>query len=350
LAKGFVPRVRKVRGVDIDRTTSSADEPDETEQGQPSRSEHPIPPDRLGEPGYPSRADARGAALEANQKPVEATTETDDESSGSEADLNPVREAPRQAEQDGESLDGTSQTYGTESDGTSVVPDADQGEDGEQKPADTYVSPLEGMPSYGDFANLDQELEARAKGREIAKLYDGPASDRASNTDSKRDLSSPPELDEESIKEQIDPLAPDLDKTEGRKEPFQRTVRDKGDEWTDGVEGFDDLPTGEKLAEGDESERSKGENFRKTLHQGYGDAENGVKKYTSTASDFFNPHPTGHAETRVDSGPVAADVHHSGIDPGSTASSVLALGIVGAELLRWGRDKIKERRGNEGHG
>ena len=191
------------------------------------------------------------------------------------------------------------------------------------------------------FDNLADEFEARAKSR-------NPNNEQPPEGDGERD--SETRLDGESIRNLVDPFAPDLDKAEGRKNPFQRPVKDGGAGWTDGVDSLNDLPAGDELAEGDPDVRSTGKNFRRTLYQRYDDASDGLSKYTSTASDFFKPHPTGHAETRVDSGPMVADVNHPGIDPGSAASSLLALGIVGAELLRWSRDKIKREVRDEGHG
>lgn len=306
----------------IDRTSGGADEPD-ADKGKEEfkRPDHGPPP----------------------QNTAEAAAETAENGKGKDAPK-PSRETPEQPEQGTEPKDEDTPTKDRdESASKPEAADVQQKRDSDDhRPADanTSASPLERTPSYGGFANLVEEFDARAKSRELTGQYNA-ANDQPSE-DGKRDLDTP-ELDEESIKNQIDPFAPDLDKAEGHKELFQRTVRDKDTEWTEGVDSFDDLPTGEKLAEGDEGERSKGENFRKTLFQGYGDAEDGVKKYTSTASDFFGPRPTGHAETRVDSGPTVADAHHSGIDPESTASSLLALGIVGIELVRWAREKIKER-------
>lgn len=114
------------------------------------------------------------------------------------------------------------------------------------------------------------------------------------------------------------------------------------------MDQLEDLPTGEKLAEGDEGERSKGDKFRKTLHAGFGDAKKGVEQYTDLTADLFGPRPPGHAETRAGSGPTMADPRHSGVDAGSAASSLLALGIVGAELFRWGRGKIRDRETRDG--
>ncbi|TYB48691.1 hypothetical protein [Actinomadura chibensis] len=208
----------------------------------------------------------------------------------------------------------------------------------EQKPTETE-SPLERTPSNCGFANLAEELDARRASREAAQ-GNGATNEQPSET-GKPDKQTA-ELDDDAIKEQIDPFAPDLSKTEGRKETFERTVRDSDADWTEGVDRLEDIPTGETLSEGDDGERSKGDGFRKALYSGYGNAKKSVEQNADLAADLFGPRPSGHAETRADSGPRMADPHHSGVDAGTAASSLLALGIVGAELLRWGRGKIRD--------
>jgi hypothetical protein len=147
-----------------------------------------------------------------------------------------------------------------------------------------------------------------------------------------------------SLREHIDPVGAESSQKplEGGKAPFQRTIRNKDAPWTDGADTFDDLPTGEKLAEPDEDERSKADKFRTKGYEKAGDIQDGVQKSVNGFDKIFGPRPTGHAEIRADSGPTAVDAHHSTIDPGSAATALMALGIVGAELFRKSREKIKE--------
>jgi hypothetical protein len=146
-----------------------------------------------------------------------------------------------------------------------------------------------------------------------------------------------------SLREHIDPVGAESNQKplEGSKAPFERAVRDKDAPWTDGADTFDDLPTGEKLVEPDEDERSKADKFRRKGYEKAGDIQDGVQKGVNGFDKIFGPRPTGHAEVRADSGPTAVDAHHSTIDPGSAATALMALGIVGAELFRKGREKIK---------
>ncbi|WP_433179711.1 hypothetical protein [Actinoallomurus sp. CA-150999] len=336
----------------IDRTSGNADEPDNVDEGgdPPSQPEHRPPSDRSGEPGRPYSADAHRAAINASGKPVESAAEATDESNGAN-DGPSTAETAQEREQGSEGRGSPSRDGSKESDGTGAMPDSDHRQDDAHKPPDTgtHASPLEQKPSSGDFSNLAEELDARAKSRELSQQDNGAIKDSASASGPKHELASS-KLDDESIKKQIDPFAPDRDKAEGRKDSSQQAARDKDAEWTDGVDSFNDLPAGDKLADADDGEKPKGKNFRASLFEHYDDAEDAVKEYTSTTADFFGPRPTGHAETQVDSGPVASDAQHSGIDPGSAASSLLALGIVGTELFRWGREKIKERNDNEGYG
>ncbi|MCO6008285.1 hypothetical protein NE236_25230 [Actinoallomurus purpureus] len=226
---------------DVVQLTSGSDEPDVTGQGndQPTRPERP-PPKQPGDLGYSLSADSRRASTEANQKPAEPATEATVESSRFKDGLKPVQEAPQQGEQSGESRDNTPQKDRKESDSTMAATATDGGQDSEHKPSDAYAyaSPLEQKPSHGGFASLAEEFDARAESRETAQQYDNAASNRASEPGIKRDLASS-KLDEESIKDQVDPFVPNLDNAEGPKEPFRRTVRDTDTEWTDGVASFD---------------------------------------------------------------------------------------------------------------
>ncbi|MEV0402998.1 hypothetical protein [Actinoallomurus sp. NPDC050550] len=349
----------------IDRTSGgSADEPDGADQGneEPDQPEYQPSPGRPQEQVNPSRVDAGRAGMEASRRPVESTTETSDGSSGSKDAPKPVREAPRQNEQGGENRDDTPQKDRKESDATLGAADTGPGQDDEHKPPDAYASSLEQAPSYGGFANLGEEFEARAKSREAAEQYNNAANDRTVESDSKRDLASP-KLDEKSIREQIDPFAPDLDKVEGRKEPFQQTIRDNDAEWTEGVDRFDDLPPGEKLTERGEDEaesntdknvdqdkRSRREKLRDKLFEHGDDALDGTQEGVNAIGGIFDrPQPTGsHAIAKTDQPIIEASPH--GVDAGEAATALIAGAVVASKLYDWGREMVaRKRRDDDGN-
>jgi hypothetical protein len=328
--------------VGIDGMRGKSDEPDDADQGcdQAGQSERRTPADRLGEPGYPSCADARQAATESNQKPVNTAAETSSESSAAKGSPKTVKETPRQGEQDDETRESTSQEHIRDPEGTSAVSETKRGPVVEQKLVDIYVHPLKRMPSYGSFANLHEEFAARSASRELGQR-DHAANEKVlkSETGPGRDATT---LNEGSIKEQIDPFAPDAGEAEGHKDAFEPTARGKDAEWTEGIDSFNDLPTGEELAAPDDERMSKSDKFRQITYEEFGGLKDGAKEATGTIEKIFGPRPTGHPETRVDGGPTVVDANHFVIDAGSAASTVLAAGIVGAEVIRWGRGKIKE--------
>lgn len=182
-----------------DRTSGSIDEPGDTDQGgdKPSQPERRTPPDRPGEPGNTSRADSR-AAMEANQKPVEAAAESSESTAGPKTE----REILQQGEQGGGSRIETSEKDHKESDGTPRASDVGQAQDSEREPPSTYVSPLERMPSYGDFADLSEEFGARSKAREIAQQGNEFPKNRTSASDTNRNaaFAAPQESSEATAK------------------------------------------------------------------------------------------------------------------------------------------------------
>jgi hypothetical protein len=146
------------------------------------------------------------------------------------------------------------------------------------------------------------------------------------------------------LREHIDPVGAESSQQppEGRKEAFERTIRGKDAPWSDGVDTFDDLPTGEKLAEPDEEKRSPVDKFRVDVHKNFSTISSDASKIVDKATKILLPRPTGHAETRTDSGPVVIDAQHPGVDTGSAVSALLAVGIVGSEIARWGIRKIRK--------
>lgn len=192
------------------------------------------------------------------------------------------------------------------------------------------------IPSEGQVRSTD-ESDARPRSRENAQ-GSGTVNEQAPEIG--RSEAGSGKLEQESVKETIDPFVPDRSKAEGRKEEFQRTVTEGEANWTEGVDRVDDLPTGEALAEKDDG-RARRDRFRKTTYEKFDTIKDQVEGVTKTVERAFGPRPSGHSETRVQDGPVTAAPLQSGIDAGSAASSLLAAGIVGAEMVRWARGKVR---------
>lgn len=197
----------------VDRTSGSADESEDIHQ--PDGSVHRSPPDRPEDRSHPK---AGRAMTEASQKPVESGPAQPAEGSGDMDGPKPNR--------DGADESRESQRGGNEPGASTVGAETGRDDSAEGESSDGYVSPLERMPSYGGFATLDEEFAARAKSREIARQHNNALDENNAGPASGRE-SPPPKLDYKWIRDQIDPLAPDLGKVERHKEPLQRAVRDK---------------------------------------------------------------------------------------------------------------------------
>jgi hypothetical protein len=153
-----------------------------------------------------------------------------------------------------------------------------------------------------------------------------------------------PKLDQASIRNEIDPLGPTIEKAVGRKDSPWPPVAATDQEQAGSIDSFSDLPTGEKLAERDEESGSRADRFFRKVYGNFGDINDRVEKTSSKIGDLFDPPPTGQAETRANSGPFVVDAHHASIDPGSASSAVLAAGILAAEIFRRARHGTGERK------
>jgi hypothetical protein len=171
------------------------------------------------------------------------------------------------------------------------------------------------------------------------------APDAAAEEDEPRDIAV--KASGKPLREHIDPVGAETGQQplEGSKDPFERTVRDKDVPWTDGVDTFDDLPAGDKLAENDEDRTSKADRFRAKMYEKLDDIEDHSEKVTNAIDRVFGPRPPGHTEVRAANGPTVVDAHHADIDLGGAASTLLAVGIVGAEAVRKVHGKLKGQDG-----
>ncbi|MFB9835960.1 hypothetical protein [Actinoallomurus acaciae] len=254
--------------------------------------------------------------MEANQTAPEAATGTTDDRKPKDTPTT-AQESPGQRE------------LGTEGRGEQTPPENGETEttppDGADQKPDSPSDSFEQRPSYGNFANLAEEFEARAESKEQAEvsnsqLEESKPDDKPQSLDFK--------VDDESLHEHIDPVG--------------------ASEWSYGT-AENPNPTGDRLnssleEEEENAERSRAEKIRGAVGKNSEDLVDKAEKGVSNLESIFGPRPTGQAETRTNSGPQVADTPHSGVDPGSAASALLAAGIVGAELFHRAKTKIRGER------
>jgi hypothetical protein len=153
---------------------------------------------------------------------------------------------------------------------------------------------------------------------------------------------------DKTLREHIDPAGAGIGEVpEGNKEPLERTVRDKDAPWTEGVDRFDDLPTGEELVEpkpedeprdkASRAERARREAFRKSE-----DAADAAKKNVIIGRGAFERPPDGHPDVKVCPPVPSALDHirptHDGVSVENLVSNLLVLGILtGVAASRRGR-------------
>lgn len=329
-----------------DRTSVRTDEPDDRRQNEEQSTPENRPPrDRPGEPGYPSRAESRQGAMEANRKPLVASADTSGEGRPQNRPTPPQETGGRSDGRGEDRQDDTPQQAHKEADRTPTEgkPDASDaalrpGRDQKPTKDDPNLSLLERMPSAGDFANLAEEFDARAESRELAKQYN-TVSDQSLKADSRRELAIP-KLDDTSIRDRIVPVAADRDKAEEPKEPFQSNFGNENAEQPDDVESPEALASNEDLSE---EKKSRFDQFRAKAYEKLDDIKDDAEKTAKAIDRIFGPHPAGHAVTETGHTPSVVDNQHSGIDPGSAASALLAVGIVSAELVRKVHEKVRGR-------
>jgi hypothetical protein len=134
-----------------------------SDEGQPQPDRSP-PPDRPGELGAPSRAESRRVAKESGQTASDTSTGTADDRKPKDTPTTPQK-APGQRP---DTEDRGEQTLPENGESETAPPD-----DTEQRRTDqAQDSPFESLeqrPSYGNFANLAEEFEARVESREQAE-------------------------------------------------------------------------------------------------------------------------------------------------------------------------------------
>jgi hypothetical protein len=348
----------------------AADEPDppagtEAAEDSPDPREPEPEADQAGRPdgaGEDQRAKDAGNQDAAGETPPQPSDERDRPES---------RDHPQPAPQDGHSP-GTGgpgpetaagqilqadrppdlQEQGPQDAPAPVPAEQSEGTSDVQPPAEGQFTPAEpseqsGMPGNGMAWPIEPEEGVTRWASPVVQVGERTPGTQVENRD--RNAEGQPEapasrLDDNAIREKIDPFRPDTENAEGEKEDIKRTVREADGEWTDGVDRIDDLPTGEKLAEGNPEKKTRADKFRQAAYQDYRRIDKQAKEYSKTLADAFGPRPPGQAVTRANDGPVMSNPPQSGIDAGSMTSSLLATGIVLAELTRWGVKRIREER------
>lgn len=222
-----------------------------------------------------------------------------------------------------------------------------------------------GQPSRADSRRLAMEANVQSPKAEESAQPTRPATDKAGRNSGSDNAGTPndrtteresdapnvrsnentrPKIDQESIRNEIDPFGPAIDKAVGHKDPARPPAGPADPEQIDNTETFNELPTGEKLAERGEDSGSRADRFLRTVYGNFGDINDRVEQTSSKIGDLFEPPPTGQAETRANSGPFVVDAHHASIDPGSAGTAVLAAGILAAEIFRRVRHGAGERK------
>lgn len=95
------------------------------------------------------------------------------------------------------------------------------------------------------------------------------------------------------------------------------------------------LPTGEDLVDTAGEESSVAERFRREIYEEGEDVFDVVEHNTKDAYDFFSPPPTGSYETTPSAGPYFSAQHHPGVDVGTGATALFALGLTIDRVATW---------------
>lgn len=125
--------------------------------------------------------------------------------------------------------------------------------------------------------------------------------------------------------------------------PEMRTLGD------DTPTGIGLKPTGDQIVEMENDKASRVERARREFLSGerLGDAFDATDEWAQTGQDLFRRPPTGQHIEVPTQGPAFTAMPQQEIDPGNVATAALALGIVGAECVRWGKRKLGDKRGRD---
>ena len=104
------------------------------------------------------------------------------------------------------------------------------------------------------------------------------------------------------------------------------------------------LPTGEDLVDTAGEESSVAERFRREIYEEGEDVFDVVENNANDAYDFFSPPPTGSYETTPSAGPYFSAQQHPGVDVGTGATALFALGLTIDRVATWTMRHLEKHR------
>lgn len=227
--------------------------------------------------------------------------------------------------------------------------------------ADTSTSASDGTPAGGHDADIeailhedDHKPDPRTR-QQAARddIADGGVTTEHDPARDDQQAQSGPDPLTETAGPETSP-APDAqtptDHDQGGQEPLYTVVqatpemRTLGDTTPTGI-GL--KPAGDQLGEMEDPKASRADRARREFLSGerLHDAFDATDEWANTGKDLFSRPPTGqHTEVPVQ-GPAFTPVPDQELDPGNLATAALAVGILGAEFFRWGKNRVEHTRG-----
>jgi hypothetical protein len=206
-------------------------------------------------------------------------------------------------------------------------------------PASSRAPDIEAILHEND--NLPEPRTRQQAARDAAASITPTDKDRAAAGD-QQTRSGPGPLTGTASETTVTTAKPaDLPLTIVHASPEMRTLGD------DTPTGIGLKPTGDQIVEVEDQKASRAERARREFlsEENLGDAFDATDEWAKTGQDLFRRPPTGrHVEVPAQ-GPAMTAMPQQQIDPGSVATAGLALGILGAEFVRWGRHKVGHMKG-----
>jgi hypothetical protein len=350
----------------VDRAGAGADDPHEAAE-EPPPPDHRPPPDRPGSEGAPSRADSRNGAAAANETSTQAA---ENQGEGKPDTAQASQESPER--EDNTTLENEPETPGTSKSNEGSSNDDRSGEQYDNNP----TPEVEGQPESTDKPRPDQpdrplpaadtSTDAEQGGEQVpdhsARITDrsGEAlegEEAAANTDDAssggaetlaRQLKSLDEADLRATDEGPGDVTGTLDEEQGSGVEVTPQVDSTSERteptWvTGGPDIAGDLPTGEELVKLENDKQSRAERARRKIYESGDEVLDDVGKVVNRVDQIFERPPTGHPETRTV--PEVVPAPHDGINAADTATALIAAGVVVGEILRRGRERLKQKKG-----
>lgn len=337
----------------IDRTNDTDDEPDESDTPQRDQSRHK----QSVEPGGEATSSQNEVgAQESDRVPAKAENDQYGEQNANEADTTRNKKENVGSENP---LVTTDKRKGS-GNGTSSTEDVST-----RAESGSLVDPLEGRKSYGNFANLAAEFDARSRSREIASQLnaspdastDQGLADEKGNGESGPRRTASTEVtkargrgDGESVAVKQGGAPSDADQRiefnvddESLREHIDPGSHDDLDSSID----VEPVPRGDRIADEDSNaendRRSRADRLRQKLARGREDALDGLNSTVNDVQGIFDRPPTGsYSVVKTDRPIISAP---QGASAGDVATALVSGAIVLGELYRWGHGKLANRTG-----